>query len=461
MEQTQTLYRCLREIWGRLSETEETLPAAQKERLWQDFILDLSCRLAGRVTEDPEEICRLAAGFPGMRGSDPAEHLRLLSESRRYRAYFDSCFHPGDGKPLGFYRVLSLADPDKTKASAREFTDCLKQYTETLLTDFCQKKGIAVPETEAADIGIRFLPPPDAAALLNPVPGKNIFNWYRECFGTEKGDGMIEDLYEALRRGEVKKEEPETILPGPFREKLTAGTLPMFCREDFAEGKTVNYMENGILYRENGPGTFSYCEGQIFLTDTELLWNGWENLRIPFSEIRKVILYDAMPDIVEIGRGGESYYFSVPEAALFYQALRLLDQKESAGKRPAETRPAEIFHVGRGMPSELSGLLSEAEKRISRLKEMSETWPDRKEEIDSFLSYYVPEAEEIVESYRRHLRNGSGEEAEKKVYEAVSLLVGALGRKQADVERMETMETIARAEALLEIMNEDGVAGEE
>lgn len=66
----------------------------------------------------------------------------------------------------------------------------------------------------------------------------------------------------------------------------------------------------------------------------------------------------------------------------------------------------------------------------------------------------------VVTSYQRYQNVGLDEKTIRNVYEKVMIAVksldGALYKKISDIYHLETMDTVARAEALREILGQDG-----
>ena len=112
------------------------------------------------------------------------------------------------------------------------------------------------------------------------------------------------------------------------------------------------------------------------------------------------------------------------------------------------------------MPEELREQLRETNRKLLGLQKTIDRYPERKEEVYQFLVYYVPEAVRIVTSYQRYQHVGLDEKTVLNVYEkikaAIKTLDGALVQKIADIYQFETMDTVARAETLREILGQDG-----
>ena len=87
-------------------------------------------------------------------------------------------------------------------------------------------------------------------------------------------------------------------------------------------------------------------------------------------------------------------------------------------------------------------------------------YPSYVEKADSFFSYYIPEAVKLLYSYNEYEKAGLGEEKINPVYEkvitAVKKLSMAAKQQVVDIYRDAIVDTTARAEALTEILGQDG-----
>ena len=118
------------------------------------------------------------------------------------------------------------------------------------------------------------------------------------------------------------------------------------------------------------------------------------------------------------------------------------------------------YAVSGDMPEELRDTILELNSKLRGLQKTIEKYPYRKEEIYQFLKYYVPEAVKVVTSYQNYQGVGLERDTMNHIYEkvlsSVRALEAAVIQKIIDMYHMETMDTVARAEALKEILGQDG-----
>ena len=118
------------------------------------------------------------------------------------------------------------------------------------------------------------------------------------------------------------------------------------------------------------------------------------------------------------------------------------------------------YAVSGDMPQEFRDMITELNRKLQGLQKTIERYPERQEEIYQFLHYYIPEAVKLVVSYQRYQNVGLEIQTIDKVYEKVKSAVAALDmavyQKIWDIYHLETMDTVAGAEALKEILGQDG-----
>ena len=86
--------------------------------------------------------------------------------------------------------------------------------------------------------------------------------------------------------------------------------------------------------------------------------------------------------------------------------------------------------------------------------------PQRKEEVYQFLHYYIPEAVSLVQAYQSYQGTGLADRTVDEVYQkveaAVQTLDGAVYQKIQDIYQNSARDTMAGADALKEILGQDG-----
>ena len=207
------------------------------------------------------------------------------------------------------------------------------------------------------------------------------------------------------------------------------------------------------------------------------MFRGNGSLDLYYDKVDRIVEYDILPEILEVISNGKSNFFQVPDIEIAYQTLKLIANRGRGENVPEEDIPftyeelinkadlkacafAFDYAMAGDMPEELREQLRETNRKLLGLQKTIDRYPERKEEVYQFLVYYVPEAVRVVTSYQRYQNVGLDEKTIRNVYEKVMIAVksldGALYKKISDIYHLETMDTVARAEALREILGQDG-----
>ena len=104
--------------------------------------------------------------------------------------------------------------------------------------------------------------------------------------------------------------------------------------------------------------------------------------------------------------------------------------------------------------------LKSVTNKLTGLKNTIERYPEREDEIHRFLSYYIPEGIRIVHDFYIYQNSGVEDRIMDKMYEKITAsmdtLDAALTKKMQEMYRLETISTIAKADALKQVMEQDG-----
>lgn len=99
-------------------------------------------------------------------------------------------------------------------------------------------------------------------------------------------------------------------------------------------------------------------------------------------------------------------------------------------------------------------------QKLQGLRFALEKHPDQAGETERFFSYYVPEGIRLAISYYEYQNVGLPDKMMKKLYtkiiDSIDTLNGAVEKKLLDIYRFDAMDTGAKADALRQIMEQDG-----
>lgn len=436
------------------------------------------------------------------------EYDREKTNNKRYRRYLENCFLMRRDAPMYFLRYVCLIGAQ----SAQRADDMLQGFCRCklllsyyfYLSSAPGEDWILGMEDEAAlisDLRRRCgkESEPDRRKLQNPLFAKRsegldrltraakilLFNFRKKTARDEGEMRMIEELYTALEDGALSFERIESILPDGVKEQILRKQLPSFPRPElqgFDEDERLYYVNHAVLYQgieRDDEVVFRSRKGSVYFTDRRVIFRGGSQMSIPYESVERVIEYDLLPQMLEVVSEGKSCFFQLPDVETAYQALKLIANR-NRGKHVDEVRlsvtyeelvnnadlGACIFELEHLLSGEIDESLEEQIKElIPKLKCLEKTivqYPEKREDVYQFLHYYVPEAVRVAVEYQRYHFAGVDENAlegvRRKVLEAIRTLNLAVLKKVAEIYGFAMMDTIAQAEALREILGQDGYA---
>lgn len=436
-------------------------------------------------------------------------HMQEKETSRRYAKYFRECFWLEPGQPMQFWRWIYRF----RRGSSGKTEKLLSGYQRSILLMAyylylsAEEPGHWVLQMDEqvnvlADLQKLFSRnayyEPDNRKLVNPLYAQGssavfeemlqamkvlLFRFVKKPRDKEGEMRMVEELYVAMDEKRISVEQINSILPVQAINQIHEGKLPEFPKPDVQgldSEEKLFYLNHTVLYQGKEQGDeidFKNFKGTLYFTDRKIMFRGNGSLDLYYDRIDRIVEYDILPEILEVISSGKSNFFQVPDIEIAYQTLKLIANRGRGENVPEEDIPftyeelinkadlkacafAFDYAMAGDMPEELREQLRETNRKLLGLQKTIDRYPERKEEVYQFLVYYVPEAVRVVTSYQRYQHVGLDEKTIRNVYEKVMIAVksldGALYKKISDIYHLETMDTVARAEALREILGQDG-----
>lgn len=436
-------------------------------------------------------------------------HLQEKKNSRRYTKYFRECFFLEIGQPMQFWRWIYKLQ----RGNYRKTESLLSGYQRSLLLMAfylylsAEESGKWILQMEQqvnvlTDLQKLFSEnayyESDDKKLVNPLYAKSnsvvfeevlqsmkvlLFHFVNKSRDKEGEMRMVEELYVAIDEKRIQAEQINSILPAQVINQIREGKLPEFPKPDVQgldSEEKLFYLNHTVLYQgkeKDDEIDFKSFKGILYFTDRKIMFRGNGSLDLYYDKIDRIVEYDILPEILEVISNGKSNFFQVPDIEIAYQGLKLIANRGRGEAVPEEEIPftyeelinkadlkacafAFDYAMAGDMPEELREQLRETNRKLLGLQKTIDCYPERKEEVYQFLVYYVPEAVRVVTSYQRYQHVGLDEKTVLNVYEkikaAIKTLDGALVQKIADIYQFETMDTVARAETLREILGQDG-----
>ena len=436
-----------------------------------------------------------------------AEHLQEQQNNRKYRRYLENCFYIDADKPMQFWRYMYYIQRRGETASelVARYSRCRLLFAYYLyLSGEPGTDWILQIESDVkllADIRRRIergvFDEPDCKKLCNPLfVNKDaafeklskmvrvlLFNFKAKSKSKEGGMKMIEELYTALDDGIISFERITSILPVSVKEQIDKRVLPSFPKPELqmlADEEQLYYLDHAVLFQgkeQDDEVTFRSFKGTVYFTDQRLIFQGDGQISIRYDGIERIVEYDLLPELLEVICNGKSNFFQLPDVESAYLVLRLIANR-NRGEVIEETKMpftyeelvdkadlgACIFafeYVMSGdIPELMKNLLIDLIPKLKCLQKTVVQYPEKKDSIYQFLHYYVPEAVKVVAEYQQYQFVGLDERSLRNVYDKVTAAVRALDlavlQKIAEIYNFATMDTIAQAEALREILGQDG-----
>lgn len=434
------------------------------------------------------------------------EYLNHKESNLKYARYLKNAFSFEADSPMQFWRWISFVGKSRNVLS---FVLGYKKLR-LLLAYYLYLSGepgmdwILEMETDsqyldnmAAQIKRGDLRAPEYRKLRNPLAAetypelrklsrmfKVLFFQIKKKMGNEEGDiRMVEELYIALEEGILELCEIESIFPKDISAQIEHKELPVFPKPELQEissDEDLHYMNHTILYQgkeQDGEVTFRNFKGTVYFTNKRILFRGSGNVDFSYENIERVVEYDLLPELLEVTVNGRSNFFQLPDVESAYQILKLIANKNRGKEAEEKELPytyeelvdkadlgacifAFEYIIAGEIPEELKNQIRELIRKLKGLNKTIERYPEKKDGIYQFLHYYVPEAVKVVVEYQRYQFAGIEEKTIQTVYQKVLAAVAALDyavlQKIADIYHFATMDTIAQAEALRELLGQDG-----
>lgn len=294
-------------------------------------------------------------------------------------------------------------------------------------------------------------------------------------------------LYCEMKEKRIEWERMVSIVPKETSEFVKRGILPVISDSDVKfrrkEQEVLHYVEYVSIYMQGAEEeTIDKRMGTVFLTNQRIqLEFGSQVITIPFEHLKKAVIYDVMPEIMEVASSDANYFIRTADTQLMYQMVKMIlgswanaevqevsepvnMEQLTIGFLEKESIEAYLFGIRAmmdgAMPEKLISDLEELLRSLEFLDTALKKYPSFKEQSDSFFSYYIPETVKILFSYQEYEKAGLSEQETNPVYEkvltAIQKLSVAAKQQVTEIYKRAIVDTTARAEALTEILGQDG-----
>lgn len=294
-------------------------------------------------------------------------------------------------------------------------------------------------------------------------------------------------LYSAIKDKKIKLEHMTSIFPPESVQLIEKDTLPVISTDDVKfkldEREVLHYVEYVSIYKQGTEEElFETMKGTLFLTNKRIhLESGKKVFSIPYEYLKKAVIYDVMPEIIEFASSNDNYFIRTADTQLTYRIVKMIlgywaDPEEQATDEPVnmeqltigflekENMEAYIFGIksmmDQDMPEQLSSDLKEMIRSLGFFDVALKKYPSYREKSYNFFTYYIPEAVKILFAYNEYEKAGLSAQETNPVYgkviTAIQKLTVAAKQQVVDIYKEAIVDTTARAEALAEILGQDG-----
>lgn len=290
-------------------------------------------------------------------------------------------------------------------------------------------------------------------------------------------------LYASMKEKKIKPGRIVSIFPTEAVNMLEKGILPVLSsdqvRLQMNENEILHYMDYALVYlQEADEESVKIIEGTLFLTNQRLrLEMGRKRYNILYDRLHKAVLYDVMPEIIEFACEENVLFVQTADTEQTYRILKMIlsaaeeqealpMNKEQLSIHFLENGDMQTYIFGiktlmdAGMPEKMKKELGKMVGALEHLDTALKKYPGYEEQCDSFFTYYIPEAVRILYSYQEYEKAGIEKQeinpVYEKVMEAIQKLEMAAKQQVMGIYKKEILDTTARAEALSEILGQDG-----
>ncbi len=440
-----------------------------------------------------------------LEGATSAERHFAERENRKYRRYLQGCFAGTESHPSSYWSFLAEvssgdnADLQMLIRCQERYCLYLKYYlyksthprSDHWMRDVEQNKKILEATRKQLQWGKQRKPL--MSKLQNPLYRPSLLEAiilfsHALLFhiGSPSGQedlAMIEDLYTFLKEYEGQPASVTSILPEGIGRQIMEGKLPVFADSSITglqPGENIHYINHVIAYKptESGEEPFELAKGTIAITDKRIAFRSVGINDISLADLDRVTQYDMTPGIMVFQGRGQACYVTLPDLQLAYRVLQMIanpdvDQTKGQTVQVPFSYEELVEKADLGacifafeclesypFPSKLKDKIRLLLKKLHGLQTAVENHPERANEVQRFLIYYLPEEVRLMLSYHEYQSAEMNEAALQKTYtmitDSIDTLDAAVEQKILNIYNMEAMETRAKADALKQILEQDG-----
>ena len=478
-------------------------------QLWQDLWLYSTERCLESM-EIPEEkqsqlLKVLSEKMLHLEGATTAERHFSEKENRKYQRYLRSCFAIDSSHPPTYWCWLAgngsvaKANISDLLGNYEKYCLYLRYYLYRSIHPVSERWIHEIESDRTAINGLKVklqrdqTKAPTAKKLQNPLYYKSsiqdlllfthalLFRLEQESL--QEDPDMIADLYEFINENTGNATEITSILPSDIERQIQDGQLPVFDDASITglqPEENIHYINHVVVFKQMdcGEEMFAPVKGTMAITDKRIAFRSAGVNDILLSDLYRVTQFDMIPEIMELKGRNQVCYVRLPDMSVAYKVLQMVANPKTEGQAVGGERVpfsyeelVEKADLGACIfafeclesypfPGELKEKTRLLLKKLHGLKTAVDNHPDRAKEVLRFLSYYLPEAVRLMLSYHEYqsaeLEGKSLQKTYSMITDSIDTLDAAVEQKILSIYSMEAMETRAKADALKQILEQDG-----
>ncbi|MBE6030166.1 MAG: protease Lon-related BREX system protein BrxL [Clostridiales bacterium] len=284
---------------------------------------------------------------------------------------------------------------------------------------------------------------------------------------------------------EIKAERIPAVFPKLGSEIIDENILPIISGDDLRfllkEKEILHYMENATAYIKSEGESIRVLRGNLYVSNQRVSFVSCNSVdEITWQNVVKYVIHnhEKYPDIIEIQGRRRKLYLQLPNAVqtcnlfnIIRDSINKNDSEEATESQrlemkyfEKETLNAYAFSLKimsqYDLPEEMKISLNEMIDSLDRLDTALRKNPTYEEQTHRFFTYYVPETMRLIDSYLEYDNVEVADNRLNPVYDevmnSINQVTKASTQRTEEIYLMATMSTMAKAEALQKIMNQDG-----
>lgn len=291
-------------------------------------------------------------------------------------------------------------------------------------------------------------------------------------------------LYTDFKEHKMEKEIIAGIFPSDALDIFKNGKLPVIphteIKTNLPNNELLHYLEHAVLYitDKDNPFHFHSVKGFFYITGKRIRFDSGNQIYdIPFEDMEKIVLYEALPEILQLNSPKQLLFIRTADTQIAYQILKKVmipPEEELLAAADLEKVSLEYFMEPsldkyifslqalnhEDFPEEMCKQLTQMTQKLRYLDIAYKNYPGSNMPNNRFITYYIPEVLRLVYMYSEYAKSGISKQQLDSVYSSVissvKKLTSAASQRVDEIYQLAAMSANADADALQKIIGKDG-----